>query len=123
MPGPACGAIVLPLSPLVSVDAVRVVAGGSATVLSSAQYSVAAALDPARLSVSSDATGTGAVQVDATYGFGPAASDVPATIRLAIRQLVACWFGARGDGPSILPAGLPASVRALLAPFARPRLR
>ena len=63
----------------------------------------------------------GGVEIDIRLGFGEFAAQVPEPLRLAVRQLVAHWFENRGDA-SMGEQGLPASVRALLAPFRRLRL-
>lgn len=55
------------------------------------------------------------IEIDIRLGFGEAAADVPETIRLAIRRLVALWYEDRGDGEA--EVGLPAQIRALLKPF------
>jgi uncharacterized phiE125 gp8 family phage protein len=61
------------------------------------------------------------IEIDLRLGFGEAPTDVPETIRLAIRRLVTLWFENRGDiqDPD---AGLPPQIRALLRPFRRIRL-
>lgn len=61
------------------------------------------------------------IEIDLRLGFGEAASDVPETIRLAIRRLVMLWYDNRGDGGD-LEAGLPPQIRALLRPFRHVRL-
>lgn len=61
------------------------------------------------------------IEIDLRLGFGEAASDVPETIRLAIRRLVTLWYENRGD-TSDPEAGLPPQIRALLRPFRRVRL-
>lgn len=58
------------------------------------------------------------IEIDFMVGFGDAASDVPESLRHAIRQLVAHWYDNRGliaaDAES---AVMPASVAALVAPY------
>ena len=63
----------------------------------------------------------GGVEIDIRLGFGEFAAQVPEPLRLAVRQLVAHWFENRGDA-AMSERGIPASVRALLAPFRRLRL-
>ncbi|OYU49040.1 MAG: hypothetical protein CFE31_06555 [Rhizobiales bacterium PAR1] len=61
------------------------------------------------------------IEIDIRLGFGEAASDVPETIRLAIRRLVTLWYENRGDTHDP-QAGIPPQIRALLRPFRRIRL-
>jgi uncharacterized phiE125 gp8 family phage protein len=61
------------------------------------------------------------IEIDLRLGFGEAAADVPETIRLAIRRLVALWHADRGEGEPA-EAGLPPQIRVLLKPFRAPRL-
>jgi uncharacterized phiE125 gp8 family phage protein len=61
------------------------------------------------------------IEIDLRLGIGEAAEDVPETIRLAIKRLVALWFEDRGDGATVEP-GLPPAIRALLRPFRMVRL-
>ena len=61
------------------------------------------------------------IEIDVRLGFGEAASDVPETIRLAIRRLVTLWYENRGDAHDP-QAGIPPQIRALLRPFRRIRL-
>ena len=61
------------------------------------------------------------IEIDLRLGYGEAAADVPETIRLAIRRLVALWFEHRGDGEGT-DVGIPASIRALIRPFRPVRL-
>ena len=60
------------------------------------------------------------ISIDLRAGYGATAEAVPATLRLAIRILVAHWFENRGDvvGEQILPP----EALALVAPFQRARL-
>lgn len=64
---------------------------------------------------------TSGIEIDLRLGFGEAAADVPETIRLAIRRLVALWYENRGDSGD-MNSGLPPQIRALLRPFRRIRL-
>lgn len=126
--------IPLPLGPIVSLDAVRLVdRTGTVRTLASDAYRADLDRDPAELLVDASAAGaTGsagsagdvpAVQVDATVGFGAMAAAIPQPLILAVRRLVAIWFEDRGDGPprASVP-GLPRDVQALIAPYRRARL-
>ena len=116
----------LPLAPVLSVVTVRVApASGPAAILDPGLYRWDVAADPLRLLVEADApepgVTAGGIEIDARYGFGAAAEDVPAPIRLAIQRLAAFWFEHRGDETGAA-RGLPGDVQALVAPFIRARL-
>lgn len=61
------------------------------------------------------------IEIDLRLGFGENATDVPETIRLAVRRLVTLWYENRGETRDI-ETGLPPQIRALLRPFRRIRL-
>jgi uncharacterized phiE125 gp8 family phage protein len=122
---PADGAVSLPLAPVLSVEAVRLVPHSGAVVLVDAtSYRLDTACDPARLLVHLSAVQPPAgdrIEIDITAGFGSGPESVPEPLRLAIRRLASRWFENRGD-TSIPPGPLDPDIAALLAPFARPRL-
>lgn len=116
----------LPFAPVLAVTSVKVtpVSGLPATI-DPALYRLEREGDDPRLvpdpSVPDPGIAAGGVAIEMRCGFGPAPADVPAPLRLATHQLVTRWFAHRGDeagGRAVLPD----EVRALLAPFARPRL-
>jgi uncharacterized phiE125 gp8 family phage protein len=116
--------VLLPLAPLIAVDAIRIAdASGSATDLPGDAFEADALSDPPRIVVT-DAPEPGksrnGISVELRAGFGTNAEAVPATLKLAIRILVAHWFENRGDvtGEQILPP----EALALVAPFQRVRL-
>jgi uncharacterized phiE125 gp8 family phage protein len=116
----------VPLSPLISIEAIRVFdAAGLTTVLAPALYRVDAAFDPARILIDAAAAAPGrslhGVEIDVCVGYGTLADAVPEPLRHAIRIMVARWFENRGDAadPS---QPLAADLVALLAPFRRARL-
>ncbi len=123
---PADGIVTFPLSPLQSVEAVRIRdrTGGSVSV-PLADLRVDAASDPPRLTTAgtwpSPDTPFGGIEIDFTAGYGPTPAAVPEPLRLAVRMLAARWFERRGDDE---PGRGPISgdVAALIAPFRRPRL-
>ena len=132
VPVPSCGgaptgrrvptgwrAVPLPLAPVLALAAVRPVGGPD---LAAGHYRLDVAADPARLVFGEAAPDLGAgLEIDLAVGFGPDAASVPEPLRLAIRILAACLYARRGDERGS-DEPLPASVRALLAPFARARL-
>lgn len=114
----------LPLAPVAAIAAVRVVpASGPAATLAPGLSRLDGSADPPRAIVDAAAPEPGAafggVELDLVCGFGPAASDVPAPLRLAILRLAARWFADRGDGEG---GPMPPDVAALLAPHVRARL-
>jgi uncharacterized phiE125 gp8 family phage protein len=91
----------LPVAPILAIEAVRLDGAPLATNLYRLEVG-----DPARLVLDASVPGPldprAALEIDVRLGFGPAAEDVPAPLRLALRRLVARWYENRGDGP---PAG------------------
>ena len=121
---PRDGTVLLPLAPLIAVDAIRITdAAGSVTELPDDAFEADALSDLPRIVVK-DAPEPGrsrnGISVELRAGFGTTAEAVPATLKLAIRILVAHWFENRGDviGEQILPP----EALALVAPFQRARL-
>ena len=111
--------IPLPLAPVIAALAVRQPGGPD---LASDLYRLDDAADPARLVLAEGVPDLGAgLEIDLAVGFGPDAASVPEPLRLAIRVLAACLHARRGDERGT-DEPLPASVRALIAPFARARL-
>jgi uncharacterized phiE125 gp8 family phage protein len=63
------------------------------------------------------------IEIDVVVGYGASTASVPEPLRQAIRTLVTNWYENRGDaGPDDPANALPSSVRALVAPYQRPRL-
>ena len=121
---PPGGTIMLPLSPVMSIDALRVAnADGTATEVPPEAYESDLLGDPPRVVVSG-APEPGrprhGISIELRAGYGTSPEAVPATLKLAIRILVAHWFEHRGDvvGEQILPP----EALALVAPFQRARL-
>ena len=121
---PRDGVVLLPLSPLIAVDAIRITdATGTVTGLPDDAFEADRLSEPPRIVVK-DAPEPGkprnGISVALRAGFGTTAEAVPATLKLAIRILVAHWFENRGDvaGEQILPP----EALALVAPFQRARL-
>jgi uncharacterized phiE125 gp8 family phage protein len=121
---PRDGTVLLPLAPLIAVDAIRITdASGAVTELPEDGFEADGLSDPPRI-VIQEAPEPGrlrnGISIELRAGYGSSAEAVPATLRLAIRILVAHWFENRGDvaGEQILPP----EALALVAPFQRVRL-
>lgn len=124
---PARRVVRLPIAPVLAVAAVRIAAAsGTGEVLDPSFYRLDDIADPPRLLVDAAAPGPASrsdrIEVDLTCGFGSTAEAVPASLRLAVRLVVARWFANRGDAPEPTGEGLPADVRALVAPHVRARI-
>ena len=114
----------LPLSPLISVESIKVFdAKGAATDVATGAIDSDRFSDPPRIAVT-DAPEPGklrnGIAIEVLAGYGGAAEAVPAGLRLAVKILVAHWFENRGDvtGEQVLPP----EAFALVAPFRRARL-
>ena len=121
---PQDGKVLLPLSPLLAVDGIKVLdAAGVATDIALASIETDTASDPPCIAVSNapePGKAKNGIEIKLRAGYGPSSDAVPATLRLAIKILVAHWFENRGDivGGQILPP----EAMALVAPFQRARL-
>jgi uncharacterized phiE125 gp8 family phage protein len=121
---PEGGTLLLPLSPLMAVEAITVADAFGAEVAIPAERIDADGLsDPPRIAVSDPpipGRPRNGIAVTLRVGFGATPEDVPATLRLAVKMIVARWFENRGDiaGDQILPP----DALALVAPFRRARL-
>lgn len=119
-----CGALKVPLGPVVSVGSVEYVgpSGGPWQTWAAESYTVTehqtgAVIAPVAGWPPMASTGN-VVKVTFTAGYGAAATDVPAAIRQAALLLIGHWYETRetvniGD----IASELPFSVAALLAPF------
>ncbi|WP_230531861.1 head-tail connector protein [Microvirga roseola] len=119
---PQCRMVVLPLSPLIAIDGIRV-SDASEVAIAIPTDAIDADLvsDPPRVTVASapePGRARNGIQIDLRAGFGAAA--VPATLKLATKILVAHWFENRGDviGDQIMPP----QALVLVAPFQRTRV-
>ena len=121
---PHDGVVLPPLAPLIAVDAIRITdAEGSVSELPDDAFEADAMSDPPRIVVlrpPEPGRPRNGISVELRAGFGTTAEVVPATLKLAVRILVAHWFENRGDvtGEQILPP----EALALVAPFQRVRL-
>ena len=115
----------LPLAPVRQVVRVRITdAVGVSMDAPATQYRLDGNLDRARLLLSAPLPNPGqtisGISIDVTVGYGDATA-VPEAFRLAMRHLIALWFGDRGDGGA-QSGRMPACVQALLAPYRIRRL-
>jgi uncharacterized phiE125 gp8 family phage protein len=116
--------VLLPVAPLIAVESITVLDGaGVATQVAASAIETDGLSDPPRVVVT-DAPDPGktrnGIAIELRAGYGAAPEAVPATLRLAIRILVAHWFENRGDvaGEQVLPP----EALALVAPFRRIRV-
>lgn len=122
------GAVQLPLRPVQSVEAVRILpASGTAATVVSSSYTLDGAGNPARLMPKAALPGPGVaingIEMEFTAGFGAAAADVPAPVRQAVLLLVAHWYENREPvAVGAQPVPVPAMVSELLLPFRTVRL-
>jgi len=112
------GPVVLPLSPVISIDAVGVVRGGVTGALAPSAYDAqAGAIGRVRIKApASSADAFGGVVIAFTAGWADAAA-APPELKLAIKMLAAHYYENREGEP---PA--PAGLGALVAPFRQVRL-
>ena len=126
----ATDAIVLPISPIKSLDAIRVYADdGTFVTLPLAGFTVDLASKPPRIvrrvatAVPQPGRRLNGVEIAVTAGFGLSPADVPAPIRQALLLLVAHWYEHRDPGEiGSIEARVPAAVSALLSTYAPVRL-
>lgn len=121
---PIGGTILLPLSPLIAVDGIKVTdRSGNASDIPASAFETDGFSDPPRVAVAGapePGKPRNGISIELRAGYGAAPEAVPATLKLAIRILVAHWFENRGDvtGEQFLPP----EALALVAPFQRVRL-
>ncbi|MDE2016469.1 MAG: head-tail connector protein [Hyphomicrobiales bacterium] len=126
---PRGGMISLPVAPFQSFVGARTLdPTGAATALDPTTYVLDSSPEVARIVFSQRPPElqrvAAGVQVDWIAGYGPAPTDPPAALRLAIRSLVASWYEDRGDQDFDAAAGrVPRAVAAALAPYRRTRLK
>jgi len=114
----------LPISPILSLDAVRTFdALGNPVLLDLALFQ----LDGSALCISqalmSPDSFTAGVEIDLTAGFGAQPTDVPEALRQAMRMLVAHYYEHRADAlHEDHVAHFPAAIAAAVAPWRRMRM-
>lgn len=117
-------AVKLPLSPVLRIEAVRLLGPqGAETSLVPTLYRLDPE-DPPRLvfdpAVPGPGHGAEGVQIDVVAGYGSSAAEVPPPLVQAVRMLVARWFERRGDERDAAPT--PPDLLALVAPYQARRL-
>lgn len=126
---PRKGIVDLPLQPVQSISAVRLLGNGEdVSVIDSNSYRLDKAATPARLipvhgQWPPPARPKAGIEIAFTAGFGDTAADVPQTIRHALLCLVAHWYEHRDPfqmGPR--DTAIPKAVGELLTPYQVPRL-
>ncbi|MFC4174314.1 hypothetical protein ACFOYU_20075 [Microvirga sp. GCM10011540] len=121
---PETGLLLLPLSPIIAVESVSVRdSSGAETEIAPNRIEADTLSDPQGLAVlppPQSPLARNGIAVAVRAMFWPAPEDVPATLRLAIRLLVARWFENRGDMTG--EQTLPPETLALVTQFRRARL-
>ncbi|MBM6592379.1 head-tail connector protein [Microvirga pudoricolor] len=121
---PLDGVLSLPVSPVIALDAVRVAGEGGAMVdVDPGAVEADLLSDPPQVIVRGaprPARPRNGIALDLRGGYGASAHDVPATLALAVKLVVAHWFEHRGDMEGLQT--LPADALALIAPFQRIRM-
>jgi uncharacterized phiE125 gp8 family phage protein len=117
----------IPLAPFRSLTGMRVYdAQGAAQAVSTSLYYLDSVPDAARIIFGAPPPNPGrnaaGIEIDVVVGYGATPESVPEPLRQAIRVLVTDWYENRGDAGSDDANPLPSSVRALVAPYQRPRL-
>ena len=123
-------AILLPINPIKSVDAIRVYADdGTFVSLPLNGFTIDLASRPPRIvrrfstALPDPGRRLNGIEISITAGFGPGQGDVPGPIRQALMLLVAHWYEHRDPGEiGTVEARVPAAVSALLSTYAPVRL-
>jgi uncharacterized phiE125 gp8 family phage protein len=115
----------VPIAPVLAVDRIRIFdADGNGADLHPSLFDADTMSDPARIHVHAAAgepgRSTRGIEIELRAGFGATPDAVPASLRLAVKIMVARWFENRGDVAGV--QDLPPEALALVAPFRRARL-
>lgn len=121
---PETGVILLPIAPVQTVTALRVVAAnGTTTVWPGAEMVLDLVGEPARIAFKGALPAPGVpmagIEIDVVAGYGAAPANVPPALAQAVKLLAAHWYERRGDAPD---AELPADVSVLVDAHRAPRL-
>lgn len=124
---PPSGLISLPVAPVISLDAVRVMTATGSQAVATTSFRLDGQGQRARIAlvgpdVPRPLVPLAGIEIDVTAGYGPPAA-LPAPLAHAIRLTVAHWFENRT--PVVIghdTVVLPATVSALLAPFMTRRM-
>jgi uncharacterized phiE125 gp8 family phage protein len=122
-------AVVLPLKPVQAIPAVRITAAdGTVETMPASSYILDGASAPPRLHPKAGrwpqpgARAQG-IEIELVAGYGDEVTSVPAPIRQALLMLVAHWYEHREPVlAGTVPAPIPDTVSALLAPYRTVRL-
>ncbi len=124
---PAEARVALPILPVISVTAVRVLdVAGNAAVLASTLYTLEPGMEPPVLAVKSPPApgrARSGIEIDVVAGYGIAATDCPEPLRQAMRLLLVAAYEARGperEGgrrPDVI-----GEVEGLIAPYRQLKL-
>ncbi len=119
------GAIAVPIGKVLAVTAARIYsATGAVSTLAPSKFEIDRLAAPNTLTpleYLAPGRPKAGIEIDLRVGFGENVADVPETLRIALRRLVALWYETRGDSREV-EAGLPPSIRQLLRPYRRFRL-
>lgn len=128
-------ALALPKPPLLTVNSAQYYdENGNATEWAESNYYVDTSHEPGRLALLSGGTwpipsrSVNGVMIGYDAGYGENATDVPETIRLAIKQIVAHWYEHRGEAvimsasrhdaiANVTGVNMPLVIQALLDPY------
>jgi uncharacterized phiE125 gp8 family phage protein len=111
-----------PLSPLLAVTGAALRSSANVvTPLPNVVGQIMAGVDPPAITLGSPqpvlVPPDGQLEIDLLTGFGPAATDVPASLRQAVLMQMARWFENRGDHVTGADASLAPEIMALVNPF------
>jgi uncharacterized phiE125 gp8 family phage protein len=122
---PEAGDVKLPVAPVMSLGDVKVYGEDDiAAVIDPAHYFLDGVSRPARLVLRNSriwpppGRQANGIEIAVTAGYGATASAVPQPLREALLQLVAHWYGHRGDET----VRLPLQIDAIIADFREVRL-
>jgi uncharacterized phiE125 gp8 family phage protein len=124
---PGDGRVQLPVMPVLSVSAVRLIdALGASSILAASAYQLEPGSEPPTLVVAGapqPGRSRSGIEIDVVAGYGPAAVDCPEPLRQAMRLLVSEAYERRGPDQSEKRKPTAASeIEALISPYRSIRL-